>query len=464
MDKNTQIHIQEISRLMNYDRSKTLLEQGEFKPAYGPTWGQATHGKPSDFVKAAEDHAEFVHEYRHEILDALAIGTFFIPIVGPILSLGIEVGNAALYASEGDKEMAALAAAFALIPGGEYIRQIPAIKNASKNTIIKIFQRANKGKALSKADQEILEAVAENSNKIGRLAKIGALGKMLSAFAKLSLKQRLIVIYKLIKQFPGMGGKGFGLINHGLIQIGGIMYTVPKLFQIFGIDGSDPDAEAIAALESAWGSANDEELNNALEGAFNLLPEDERDAAVAQFFGWVEEAEKSGGGKSTTKKQTSNWPEKFGCVPKHKDAVLSKRKDGSVSYTINGEIFYNNGRKYGKDKKMSNYTCQDKTFVGNNKPEGQNSEGGSKSIPQNIIDGVMKKGYLIRKGIHSQESKYPGMMKAIEFIQNLVGAKVDGKFGPETESKVKIYQKSKKIKDDGIVGKNTMSKIIDDMK
>jgi len=286
MDKNTQIHIQEISRLMNYDRSKTLLEQGEFKPAYGPTWGQATHGKPSDFVKAAEDHAEFVHEYRHEILDALAIGTFFIPIVGPILSLGIEVGNAALYASEGDKEMAALAAAFALIPGGEYIRQIPAIKNASKNTIIKIFQRANKGKALSKADQEILEAVAENSNKIGRLAKIGALGKMLSAFAKLSLKQRLIVIYKLIKQFPGMGGKGFGLINHGLIQIGGIMYTVPKLFQIFGIDGSDPDAEAIAALESAWGSANDEELNNALEGAFNLLPEDERDAAVAQLVGW----------------------------------------------------------------------------------------------------------------------------------------------------------------------------------
>ena len=27
MDKNTQIQLQEISRLMNYDRSKTILEQ-----------------------------------------------------------------------------------------------------------------------------------------------------------------------------------------------------------------------------------------------------------------------------------------------------------------------------------------------------------------------------------------------------------------------------------------------------
>ena len=452
MDKNTQIHIQEINRLMNYDRSKTINEQ-----FMNPMLGMPITLTNPVFLNP--------YEYRHGILDALAIGTFFIPVVGPFISLGIELGNAALYYSEGDKEMAALAAAFALIPGGELIRNVPGVKKYGRNAIIRAFQKANSGKALSKADQEILESVAKNSAEISRLAKYGALKKILKeGFKKLSLKEKVLVIYKVIKQFPGMGGKGFGLINQGLIQIGGILITVPMLFRIYGLDGSDPDAEAIAALESAWGDANDEELNEALEGAFNLLPEDERDEAVSTFFGFVEEAEKSGGGKSTTKKQTSNWPEKFGCVPKHKDAVLSKRKDGSVSYTINGEIFYNNGRKYGKDKKMSNYTCKDKIFVGNSKPESQKTEGGSKSIPQNIIDGVMKKGYLIRKGIHSQESKYPGMMKAIEFIQKLVGAKVDGKFGPETEGKVKTYQKSKGLKDDGIVGKNTMSKIIDDTK
>jgi peptidoglycan hydrolase-like protein with peptidoglycan-binding domain len=96
----------------------------------------------------------------------------------------------------------------------------------------------------------------------------------------------------------------------------------------------------------------------------------------------------------------------------------------------------------------------------NTKTETKKSGGDSKSIPQNIVDGVMKKGYLIRKGIHNQESKYPGMMKTIEFIQKLVGAKVDGKFGPETESKVKEWQKSNGLKDDGIIGKNTLTKIL----
>lgn len=391
MNKNTQIHIQEISRLMNYDRSKTLFEQDTMFTRNL----DRIYSKPESAEKFNED----IHRYRHEILDGLAIITFFIPVVGPLLSLGIEVGNASLYAAEGDNESAALAAAFALIPGGEYIRSIPAIKNVSKSAIIKIFQKANKGRALSNIDKEILEAIAENSRKIGRMAKLGALGKMLSAFGKLSLRQRLIVLYKLIKQVPGMGGKGFGLINQGVIQIGGILYTVPKLFEIYGIDGSEPDSESIDSLESAWGSANDEELNNTLEDAFNMLPEDERDAAVAEFFGWVDEVEKSGESKTVS-----------------------------------------------------------------TKPVDTKSENNSKSIPQNIVDGVMKKGYLIRRGIHNQESKYPGMMKAIEFIQKLIGAKVDGKFGPETESKVKTYQKSKGLKDDGIVGKNTMSKIIDDTK
>jgi len=414
MDKNTQIYIQEISRLMNYDRSKTLLEQSEFAMdrRYGISKSNAQALNMTDaeyekeINKGSEEMAKLIYEYRHGILDALAIGTLFIPVVGPLISLGIEVGNAALYLGEGDKEMAALAAAFALIPGGELIRKIPAVKKYGRNAIVRAFQKMKSGKALSKADQEILESVAENSAKIGRLAKKGLLKEILKkGFKKLSLKEKALVLHKLVRTIPGFGSQAAGGVGLGTLVIQGaaIMITIPKLLQIYGLDGSDPDAEAIASLESAWGDANDEELNGVLEEAFNLLPEDERDEAVAQFFGWVEESEKSGEGKSNSKKQTT-------------------------------------------------------------KPESQKTEGGSKSIPQNIIDGVMKKGYLIRKGIHSQESKYPGMMKAIEFIQKLVGAKVDGKFGPETEGKVKTYQKSKGLKDDGIVGKDTMSKIIDDTK
>ena len=294
MDKNTQIQLQEISRLMNYDRSKTLLEQSEFAMdrRYGISKRNARALNMTDaeyekeLNKGSEPIADFVYDWRHEILDVLAIGTFFIPVVGPFISLGIELGNAAWYYNEGDKEMAALAAAFSLIPAGELIRTIPGVKKYGRNAIVRAFQKANSGKALSKADQEILEAVAENSKNIGRLAKRGALKKILNeGFKKLSLKEKVLVLYKLLKSYRTMGGQGFGLINHGVIQIGGIALTVPRLFAAYGLDGSEPDVETIAALESAWGSANDEELNEVLEGAFNLLPEDERDDAVAQFFG-----------------------------------------------------------------------------------------------------------------------------------------------------------------------------------
>ena len=78
MDKNTQIHIQEISRLMNYDRSKTLLEQ--------ETMFTRNLDRIYSNPKSAEKFNNEIHKYRHEILDGLAILTFFIPVVGPALS------------------------------------------------------------------------------------------------------------------------------------------------------------------------------------------------------------------------------------------------------------------------------------------------------------------------------------------------------------------------------------------
>ncbi|CEG26022.1 GH25 family lysozyme [Bacillus sp. B-jedd] len=58
--------------------------------------------------------------------------------------------------------------------------------------------------------------------------------------------------------------------------------------------------------------------------------------------------------------------------------------------------------------------------------------------------------------------KYPGHLikkgnkgTLVKKVQIKVGAKPDGIFGPETEAKVKAWQKAKKIKVDGIVGPQT---------
>ena len=280
MDKKTNIQIQEINRLMIYDRSKTLFEQGEFKPAYGPTWGMATHGKASDFVKAAEDRAEFIHEYRYEIMDVLAIGAIFISVIGPALSLAIDLGNAAMYYHEGDAQTAGLVAAFSIIPFGELVKMVPGVKQGGVDLITKSLQKAKAGKALSKTEQEIIESVVENSSKIARKAKRQFLRKILNeGFKKLSLKEKLAVVYKLVKAYPGMGAQGFGILNQGLIQMGGILLTYAKIISIYGFDGSDPNLDLQKELEKHEDEITDKIIED-LDSTFGTTSEERDDEFI----------------------------------------------------------------------------------------------------------------------------------------------------------------------------------------
>lgn len=48
----------------------------------------------------------------------------------------------------------------------------------------------------------------------------------------------------------------------------------------------------------------------------------------------------------------------------------------------------------------------------------------------------------------------------VRYIQFRVGTSIDGIFGPDTESKVKVWQKNNKLSADGIVGPNTWAKLI----
>ena len=393
MDKNTQIHIQEISRLMNYNRSKTLLEQSEFAMdrRYGISKRNARALNMTDAEyekevnKGGEQLADFISEYRHEILDVLAIGALFIPVVGPFVSLGIDLGNAALYYNEGDKEMAGLVAALSIIPGGEIVRRFPAVKKYGVEFITTALSKTKAGKPITayekKAIKEFTEqsadgALSKSAKKAFRNTFKHAVQKKLST---LSLPQKIGVLYNYAMTYPGTK------LASVIIQVGGISLTYFKLAEYFGFTNEPSNEEMMKKISESWD--NNEQLQKDIVDSLLEMDDKQASEAFANFF-------------------------------------------------------------------------ETPTENSNTKTETKKSGGDSKSIPQNIVDGVMKKGYLIRKGIHSQESKYPGMMKAIQFIQKLVGAKVDGKFGPETESKVKEWQKSNGLKDDGIVGKNTLTKIL----
>ena len=88
----------------------------------------------------------------HDLLTILQIGSFFLPIIGPIVSLGIGLGDAALYYSEGEEGMAALVAGFS------FLFDIPGVK-----TVFKEFAEGGI-KSLTKEELENIASATLNQN------------------------------------------------------------------------------------------------------------------------------------------------------------------------------------------------------------------------------------------------------------------------------------------------------------
>jgi peptidoglycan hydrolase-like protein with peptidoglycan-binding domain len=70
-------------------------------------------------------------------------------------------------------------------------------------------------------------------------------------------------------------------------------------------------------------------------------------------------------------------------------------------------------------------------------------------------------GWIVMKGSHGLETQelYKGVKDVIKIIQCVVGADVDGLFGPNTETKVKDYQRENNLTVDGKVGDETIGKM-----
>jgi hypothetical protein len=186
---------------------------------------------------------KFIDENKHGLLDIAAIGTAFIPLVGPFISLGLELGNAALYANEGDNYSAGLALSFALIPGGQLIRRIPSVKKLGRNGLASLLKKAKNPKlvkTLTKTEKESLEQINKNSKWI-TLTAAKELSKKIAKVSvkKMKLPQLVKFVYSFSKKYP----KTYNITTMGL-QIGGIWYSYDKLAQIYGLkDKSESNIE-----------------------------------------------------------------------------------------------------------------------------------------------------------------------------------------------------------------------------
>lgn len=212
---------------MHYDPSKTLNENiGEQSMG-----GMLTPIMMSD-PKNIEDFGDFIYEYRHGLMDIASVGTFFIPVVGPLISLGIELANAEMYRREGDPYTAGLSLAFAMIPFGELVARVPAVKKLGKNGLKSLLKKSSDNSAkITKLEKEVLEGLNKNKNWISKkVSKEAAELVLRKSLSKMSLSQIVKTIYKLGKKHPTK----FNLTKLGL-QIGGVWYTWDKLAEIYGI-------------------------------------------------------------------------------------------------------------------------------------------------------------------------------------------------------------------------------------
>jgi hypothetical protein len=124
---------------------------------------------------------------------------------------------------------------------------------------------------------------------------------------------------------------------------------------------------------------------------------------------------------------TSQSPySKFPCVKKHRKAVKGKDVNGNDIYTINGVVYYGNGRKRLTNGTMSNYTCNDPEFKGKSKPV---------EIPEVLKDaeGVMKfQDWLDNNHGDDKEGEGEGWATGLP-DGKLSQAGGYGRFGPRTQ-------------------------------
>lgn len=234
--------------MMNYDMGKTLsenIDEQDYKwdrvidrrnaEKLGVTqkeYDRGVYGEPIDWSKYTWS------DIGHTLVDIAAIGAFFIPVVGPFISVGLELANAGWYMAEGDEYMAGFSLAFAIIPGGKLFTKIPAVKKLGRDGLAKLLKKsASKSGKLTKLEKEAIEQLTKNSKWLKLNTRIEA--TKMALIAKLNRKQiKSIVrgVYDFYKKHP----KKINFMGAG-IELGGILYTYPKLAKIYGWEPKTPE-------------------------------------------------------------------------------------------------------------------------------------------------------------------------------------------------------------------------------
>jgi hypothetical protein len=151
------------------DKGINLADQGVKTSVAKPIYGQMPKGMTKQEIESAIKAEEKPWEPTHTQLEILALGSLFIPIIGPLLSTTFDAMDIEKYAKEGDYKSAGLFTLFLFIP---FSQMVP---NSIKKTIAKytkdklknLVQRIFKGGVLNAEEKVLKDYIINNSPKIG---------------------------------------------------------------------------------------------------------------------------------------------------------------------------------------------------------------------------------------------------------------------------------------------------------
>jgi hypothetical protein len=257
--------VNEILVKMFYDPSKTLTEQTAFERQLDRTFSTP---------ETAQQYLEDIGKYKHEIIQIAAIGSFFIPFVGPLMSLGLDLAGSALYASEGNKYDAGLMLAFSLIPFVELVGKIPSVKKLGRDGLSKLLKKT---RTKSKLSVDEVNALKDLSKEQKWLKSTMTKKLMYRLFLQLPLSKMVKFVYLLSQKYPTV----FNL-SKIILQIAGIRISFDKLAQYYGFlpnKLSDSEEEKIKGLEENYKPEKvSKVMTDFLDKKLNMLSPEERDS------------------------------------------------------------------------------------------------------------------------------------------------------------------------------------------
>lgn len=161
----------------------------------------------------------------HTIMLVLGIASAFLPVVGPIMALGIGLADSALYLKQGDKKTAGLVALFSAIPAAGSLATKLGLTQWTARQLGEIGKKLSFGTQLTQNEIQVVNRVAKYKDLIK--SEMDKLGKTATIEAgKKGVKN------KIVKQTVAKNvGKTAGVLG----AYGGLGYTYNKVYdKIFG--------------------------------------------------------------------------------------------------------------------------------------------------------------------------------------------------------------------------------------